>query len=104
MQDAQLDLARQGGDERGKLEQAAQEHAAAQTEPVPAARPAPLNTATLGGQVSAWWALGDRRAQLQAARQRAANKTSALEWEHNILEAMVAQKTRAFRRGVARCR
>ena len=30
LEDAQLDLARQGGDERGKLEQAAQEHTAAQ--------------------------------------------------------------------------
>jgi small-conductance mechanosensitive channel len=92
LQDAQLDLARQGGDERGKLEQAAQEHAAAQTEPARTARPAPFNTATLGGQASAWWALADRRAQVQAARQRAANKTSALEWEHNTLEDMVARK------------
>jgi small-conductance mechanosensitive channel len=95
LQDAQLDLARQGGDERGKLEQAAQEHAAAQAEPARTARPAPLNTATLGGQALAWWALGDRRAQLQAARQRAANKTSALEWEHNTLEAMAASKPAA---------
>ncbi len=87
-----MDLARQGGDERAKLEQAAQEHAAAQTGPAPAARPAPLNTATLGGQASAWWALGERRAQLQAARQRAVNKTSALEWEHNTLEALAAPK------------
>jgi small-conductance mechanosensitive channel len=92
LEDAQLDLARQGGDERAKLQQAAQEHAAAQTAPVPSARPAPLNTATLGGQASAWWALGERRAQLQAARQRAVNKASALEWEHNTLEAMSASK------------
>ena len=92
LEDARLDLARQGGDERGKLEQAAREHAAAQREPAPAARPAPLSTATLREQVSAWWALGDRRAQLQAARQKAASKVSALEWEHNVLEAMVDQK------------
>jgi small-conductance mechanosensitive channel len=92
LQDAQLDLARQGGDERGKLEQAAQEHAAAQSEPVRTARPAPFNTTTLGGQASAWWALGDRRAQVQAARQRTANKSSALEWEHNTLEDIVARK------------
>ena len=92
LQDAQLDLARQGGDERGKLEQAAQEHAAAQAEPPPAARPAALNTATLGGQASAWRALGDRREQVQAARQKAARKGSALEWEHNTLEAMAAPK------------
>ena len=92
VQDAQLDLARQGGDERGKLEQAAREHAEAQREPPPAARPAALSTATLGGRFSAWRTLGDRRAQLQAARQKAVGKVSALEWEHNVLEAMVDQK------------
>jgi len=92
LEDARLDLARQGGDERGKLEQAAREHAEAQREPAPAARPAAMSTATLGGQVLAWWALGGRRAQLQAARQQAASKVSALEWEHNVLEAMVNQK------------
>jgi small-conductance mechanosensitive channel len=92
LQDAQLDLERQGGDQRAKLEQAAQEHAAAQAEPPRTARPAPFNTATLGGQASAWWALGDRREQVQAARQKAARKTAALEWEHNILEDMAAPK------------
>ena len=71
LEDAQLDLARQGGDERGKLEQAAQEHTAAQNEPAPAARPAAMNTATLGGQMAAWWTLGERRAQVQAVRQKA---------------------------------
>ena len=104
LQDAQLDLARQGGDERGKLQQAAQEHAAAQTEPVRAARPAPLNTATLGGQVSAWWALGDRRA---AATGRAAEGG-----KQNVGVGVGAQHPRshgrpedsALRRGVARCR
>ena len=79
VEDARLDLARQGGDERGKLEQAAREHAEAQRDPPPAARPAPVSTATLGGQVSAWEALGDHRAQLQAARQKAESKVSALE-------------------------
>ena len=92
LEDARLDLARQGGDERGKLEQAAREHAEAQREPAPAARPAAMSTAMLGEQVLAWWALGGRRAQLQAARQQAASKVSALEWEHNVLEAMVNQK------------
>ena len=92
LEDAQLDLARQGGDERGKLEQAAQEHAAAQKEPAPAARPAAMNTVTLGGQMAAWWTLGDRRAQVQAARQKALDRVKSLEWEHKMLEAMVDQK------------
>ena len=92
LEDAQLDLARQGGDERAKLEQAAQEHTAAQNEPAPAARPAAMNTATLGGQMAAWWTLGERRAQVQAARQKAIDRVTSLEWEHKMLEAMVDQK------------
>jgi small-conductance mechanosensitive channel len=92
LEDALLDLARQGGDERGKLEQAAKEHAAAQLEPAPAARPAPMSTGTLGAQASAWWALGDRMTQLQAARQKVVNRIASLEAEHDILESMVANK------------
>jgi small-conductance mechanosensitive channel len=92
LEDAQLDLARQGGDERSKLEQAAQEHTAAQKEPAPSARPAAMNTATLGGQIAAWWTLGERRAQVQAARQKALDRVTSLEWEHKMLEAMVDQK------------
>ena len=56
----------QGGDQRGQLEQAAREHAAAQREPAPAARPAPMSTDTWAAQVMAWWELGNRRAQVQA--------------------------------------
>jgi len=92
VEDARLDLARQGGDERGKLEQAAREHAEAQHEAAPLARPAALGTATLGAQATAWWVLGERRALVEAARQRAAGKASALEWQHHTLEAMAARK------------
>ncbi len=92
LEDARLDLARQGGDERGKLQQAAQEHTAAQQEPVPVARPAAINTATMGGQLSAWWTLRARQAQLQDAWQKAVDKAAALDWEHKVLEAMVEQK------------
>jgi small-conductance mechanosensitive channel len=92
LEDTRLDLARQGGDERGKLEQAAQEHTAAQQEPVPVARPAALNTTTLGGQVAAWWTLRDRRSQLQAAWQKTTDKVESLDEEHKVLEGMVEQK------------
>ena len=92
LEDAQLDLARQGGDERGKLEQAAKEHTAAQNEPAPAVRPASMNTATMGGQMAAWWTLGERRAQVQAARQKSLDRVASLEWEHKMLEEMVDQK------------
>ena len=51
-----------------------------------------MNTATLGGQMAAWWTLGERRAQVQAARQKAIDRVTSLEWEHKMLEAMVDQK------------
>jgi small-conductance mechanosensitive channel len=101
LEDARLDLARQGGDKREKLEQAAREHTEAQHDPSPAVRPAAVSTATLGAQVSAWWALGDRREQLQAARQKAVNQVSSLEWEHKILEEMVDQKAAPSDRAAA---
>jgi small-conductance mechanosensitive channel len=83
------------------LEQAAREHAAAQAEPAPSARPAALSTDTLGAQVSAWWALGVRRAQLQAAQQKAAYQVESLEAEHKVLEEMVDQKAASSEKATA---
>ena len=65
LEDARLDLAREGGDERGRLEQAARDHAAAQKDPAPVVRPAAVRTDTLGDQVVAWWTLTTRRAQVR---------------------------------------
>ncbi|MEO8595826.1 MAG: mechanosensitive ion channel domain-containing protein [Candidatus Solibacter sp.] len=92
LEDARLDVARQGGDERSRLEQAAREHADAQKEPALAARPAPLSTGTLGEQVLAWWTLSRRREQVAAAMQKAADRKTSVEWEHKMLEDMLAQK------------
>lgn len=92
LEDARLDLARLGGDERGRLERAAQEHAAAQQEPAPAARPAPLITDTLGARWLTWWTLGDRRGKVVVAREKVAARIESLEEEHRILEAMAAKK------------
>jgi small-conductance mechanosensitive channel len=91
LEDAQMDSARQGGDERARLERAAQEHADAQREPA-AIKPAPIGeTKTLGAQVVAWIELANRRSQLQKAQQQAVRHTSALDWEHNTLEGMISQ-------------
>ncbi len=94
-EDAQLDLARQGGDERAQLERAAQEHAEAQKEPAPV-KPVPLaGTETLSGQIEAWMELNDRQSRLEAARQLAARHASTLEREHNSLETMLDKKPAA---------
>ncbi|HEY1493933.1 MAG TPA: mechanosensitive ion channel domain-containing protein [Candidatus Solibacter sp.] len=94
-EDAQLDLARQGGDERAQLERAAQEHAEAQKEPAPV-KPVPLaGTETLSGQIGAWMELNDRQSRLEAARQQAVRHAATLEREHNSLEAMLEKKPAA---------
>jgi small-conductance mechanosensitive channel len=91
-EDAQLDLARQGGDDRARLERAAKEHADAQHEPA-AVKPTPLSgTDTLAGQIAAWLELADRQSRVEAAGQQAARRAAALEREHNSLESIVEKK------------
>jgi len=92
LEDARLDLSRQGGDERGRLEQAARDHAGAQKDAAPAVRPTPVNTGTLGNQVMAWWTLTTRRAEVRAAMQKAADRRLSVEEEHKILEDMLGRK------------
>jgi small-conductance mechanosensitive channel len=92
VEDARLDLARQGGDEHERLEQAAREHAEAQKEPAAVARPAALAMATLGEQAMAWWTLTERRARVWSGRQQAASRMAALEREHATLEALVEKR------------
>ena len=92
LEDGKLDLARQGGDEHARLEQAAREHADAQREPA-AVKPVPVGgTATLAAQVGAWLELGSRQSRVDAARQQAARYAATLEREHNNLEALVERK------------
>ena len=92
LEDAQQDLARQGGDQHADLDRAFQEHEAAQREAQPAKPVAAIGTDTLGGQVQLWLALGDRNSQVLAAQQQAVKKLTALEWEHQMLEGMLNQK------------
>src|SRR5690348_12064930 len=74
LEDAQQDLARQGGDEHATLERALQEHEAAlhQTALPPKAA-ATIRTATLNEQIQSWLSLGDKERQLEGARQQASN-------------------------------
>jgi small-conductance mechanosensitive channel len=87
LEDAQQDLARQGGDQHAKLQQALQDHESAQHQ-VPQAPSAstPEQTTTLIGQVRTWIALRERGQRLQAARQQALGHASDLGNQHNDLE------------------
>ena len=88
--DAQQDLARQGGDPHAKIEQALQEHEAAEHQAAQAPKAAgPGRTATLIEQAQLWLALWDRGRQLEAARAQAANNAAALSREHDTLEKLI---------------
>jgi small-conductance mechanosensitive channel len=93
LEDAQQDLARQGGDQHADLERALADHEAMQKQAasVPKAPPA-APTARLSQQTQAWFLLGDRQRQLDAARQQAENKAATLEREHDALEKLAGNK------------
>ena len=87
LNDAQQDLARQGGDRHAQVAAAMQQHQTAEKSGFvqfpKLAGPAP---ATLREQAAEWLALGGRERQLTAAAQQASAKASALVREHNALE------------------
>jgi small-conductance mechanosensitive channel len=92
--DAQEDLARAGGDQHAQLQRAFQEHEAAQHGNGQQLQfPAPQRTGTLGEQIAAWFSLGRRQSQLEAARKQAADKASLLGREHQALERVNTNKT-----------
>jgi len=87
LDDAQQDLARQGGDPHAALEQARQGHDAIQgqtAEALKGAHTAP--TETLVEQARSWFALGSVHQQLLDAEQRARTHATALSSQHNQLE------------------
>lgn len=93
LEDAQQDLAREGGDEHARLERTMQGHEATQREPLPpAASPVPASSPTFAGQIRAFLALSDRQHQVQAALQQAAARAATSSREHKTLEGLVAQK------------
>jgi small-conductance mechanosensitive channel len=87
LDEAQQDLARQGGDPHAALEQARQGHDAIQSQTAQALKgthTAP--TGTLIEQVRAWFALGSMHQQLLDAEQQASSQAMALAGQHNQLE------------------
>jgi len=93
LEDAHQDLARQGGDQHAVLERALQEHEAAQHEGVqPPKAPSAASMATMSAQIGSWLSLGDRRRQLDFARQQGDSNASKLGREHDTLEKLIANK------------
>jgi small-conductance mechanosensitive channel len=87
LNDAQQDLARQGGDPHSALTRSLQEHEAKQHQTGQAAKSASAgDTGTLIGQVRAWIALGSLDRQLLAAEAEAAGQATVLANQHNELE------------------
>lgn len=93
LEDAQQDLARQGGDQHATLERTLQEHEQAQHEAAqPSKAPAAGRTPTMSAQIGAWYSLGDRQRDLDAAREQADNNASKLGREHDALEKLITNK------------
>jgi hypothetical protein len=87
LEDAQQDLARQGGDPHSAIERAVQEHDATEHQTAQALKGASASpTATLVEQAQAWFSLGSVDQKVLAAGQKAAGKGKALSDRHNQLE------------------
>ena len=87
LEDAQQDLARQGGDPHAAIERALQEHDATEHQTAQAlqgARASP--TATLVEQARTWFSLGALAQRVLAAEQEAADKGKSLADRHSQLE------------------
>jgi len=86
LEDAEQDMARQGGDPHSKIERALQEHEGAQHD----AQQPKVNMAgspvTLAGQLMSWFSLRDRIRLLEIAREQAATNVAALTRAHDTLE------------------
>jgi small-conductance mechanosensitive channel len=91
LEDAEQDLARQGGDPHAKVQAALQAHEAAQHQQSQAVHfPNPAPTRTLSQQTAAWFELGSHERQLFAAEQQARAEAASLERAHDRLEGKVA--------------
>ena len=87
LDDAQQDLARQGGDPHAALERARQEHEAIQNQTAQALKGANASpTATLVEQTRTWFSLSSLDRQVLAAEQQAAAQATALAGQHDQLE------------------
>ena len=91
LEDAQQDLARQGGDPHAALERALQRHEATQHQAAQASQSAAANpTGTLIEQIRTWSALGSVDSQVLAAQEEAAAQWSALTGQHSQIEKQFA--------------
>jgi small-conductance mechanosensitive channel len=94
LEDAQQDLARQGGDNHARLQRALQAHEAAQNAPEqPLKSVAAPQIDNLSEQVQVWISLASRENHVEAARQQAESKAAALGREHDALEKLIGSKT-----------
>ena len=91
LEDAQQDLARQGGDQHAMLERALQTHEASQKNATPHT-PVVLRSGTLSEQFRSWLTLRDRERQLEGNRDRARSHVATLEKEHAALEQLATGK------------
>ncbi len=99
LDDARQDIAREGGDPRARVQQELQAHEAAhqQTAALPktVAATAVDSLPTLKDQAAAWFALGSRERDIEAAREQAAAYGAELSREHEAFEASVSGKREA---------
>ncbi len=86
IEDAQQDLARQGGDPRAKLERALDQHQSAQQQAIAFPKWAGENGGTLSQQAAAWLSLRTKRDRLQAASREATQAAARLLVQHRTLE------------------
>jgi small-conductance mechanosensitive channel len=92
LEDAQQDLARQGGDQHDKLQRLLQQHEDAQHQAAQSPRVPSLGRPdTLGQQIGAWLSLRDRQRRLEANRKQAADHAAALRKEHDVLDQRAAR-------------
>ncbi len=90
LDDAQEDLARQGGDQHAKLQRLVQEHDAGQHAATPQTKIIVAGNSTkFSAQIGRLLALRHRSRQVETAHQQAASRQAALEREHNALEKML---------------
>ena len=96
LDDAQEDLAREGGDKRAKLQRLLQEHEASEKVADQAVKfSTPGATGTLSEQLRTWLSLGEYRRQLQAAAQQAAAHTQTLLTQHSAIEQQLPNQPEA---------
>ena len=87
LDDAQQDLAREGGDKRARLQRLLREHEASDKVADQTLRfGAPTSTGNMSEQVRAWLFLGEYKRQLQAAAQQAGLQAQARLDQHDALQ------------------